>query len=403
MKKFSYYFFIIALIGITSACNDDDDETITDPQDPNAGLKSNIKETYADVVYGSYQDAMETAEELDIELDAFVANPSDQALEEAKQAWLVAREYYGPTEAYRFSEGPIDAEDGPEGLLNAWPLDENYIDYVDGLPDAGIINDLTTYPTLNAALLESLNEENGETNISIGYHAVEFLLWGQDNSDASLQTAGIRPFTDFVAGGTASNQERRAQYLQISMELLIGHLQVMIDAWAPNTSGNYREEFLATSNDVVIRNILTGIGILSKSELAGERMVTPLANQNQEDEHSCFSDNTHRDIVLNADGIRNVYTGSYMLRSGVMIEGGSIQELIGIVNNEVRLEMDALSELTISTTNDISAPFDFALTQETLGGDGEIMTAVRALQDQGDKIAEMAAALGFTISTELPE
>ena len=48
---------------------------------------------------------------------------------------------YSPTEVFRFYGGPIDDDNGPEGLLNAWPLDEVFIDYVLGNPDAGIIND----------------------------------------------------------------------------------------------------------------------------------------------------------------------------------------------------------------------------------------------------------------------
>ena len=72
--------------------------------------------------------------------------------------------------------------DGPEGLINAWPLDEAYIDYVEGDPAAGVVNDPDTYPTIDAELLTSLNEQGGEANISTGWHAIEFLLWGQDLS-----------------------------------------------------------------------------------------------------------------------------------------------------------------------------------------------------------------------------
>lgn len=395
----------IAIAMITYSCKKDD-ETVTpdntDNTDPNATLKSEIKTNYANIVYASYEDAYNELLDLKAEVNKLVSSPSAAQLDIAKQAWLSAREAYGPTEAYRFSGGPIDDEDGPEGLLNAWPLDENYIDYVNGNPNAGIINDLTTYPTIDAQLLESLNEAGGEANISIGYHAIEFLLWGQDDADASLKTSGSRPHTDYMTtGGTASNQQRRGTYLNLAMDLLIDHLKQMVDAWDPNMSGNYRETFMAMGNDKFLQNVLTGVGTLSKSELAGERMFVALDNQDQEDEHSCFSDNTHRDIILNAKGIRNIYLGSYQRTTGEMVEGSSLQDLAAVIDAGLRAEIDVLSAQTISLTEAIPVPFDYALTQEAVGGNGPIMESIRALQDQGDKFVELGAELGITVNTEL--
>ena len=116
---------IIGLIGLSYAQND--------------ALKQEVMETYADIVYASYQDSLTTATTLKEEVDAFFADPNEDTLQTAKDAWLAAQEPYGQTEAYRFYGGPIDDADGPEPLLNAWPLDEAYVDYVEGAPEAGII------------------------------------------------------------------------------------------------------------------------------------------------------------------------------------------------------------------------------------------------------------------------
>lgn len=137
-------------------------------------FKAEVVATYADIVYASYQDAYETVVTLQAALQTFVANPTEDTHQAAKDAWLAAREPYGQTEVYRFYGGPIDDADGPEGLINAWPLDESYVDYVAGAPDAGIINNAADYPEINADLLESLNEAGAEENISTGYHAIEF-------------------------------------------------------------------------------------------------------------------------------------------------------------------------------------------------------------------------------------
>src|SRR5688572_18875849 len=171
------------------SCGSDDDEVKELP--PNA---ADALSNYADIVYASYSDSLETAQALDDAITSFVAAPSAAGLIAAQDAWRAAREPYLQTEVYRFYDGPIDnPEDGPEGLINAWPLDENYIDYVDG-PNgdtAGMIND-PQMPITEESILEA-NEGIDEKSISTGYHAIEFLLWGQDFADDG---PGARPFTD---------------------------------------------------------------------------------------------------------------------------------------------------------------------------------------------------------------
>ncbi|GAB4582017.1 MAG: imelysin family protein [Anaerolineales bacterium] len=358
-------------------------------------LKQEFIENYANIVHASYEDSLKTALELQTAIEAFVAAPSEANLQAAKTAWLAAREPYGQTEAYRFYGGPIDDEDGPEGLLNAWPLDESYVDYVEGAPDAGIINNPADYPEITTALLESLNEQGAEENISVGYHAIEFLLWGQDLSEDG---AGNRPYTDYT---DAPNAERRAAYLSAAAGLLVTHLQEMVDAWAPNVEDNYRAQFLALDPDTALTHILTGMGVLSKSELAGERIFTAYDNQDQEDEHSCFSDNTHRDIITNAQGIYNIYFGAYTRTDGSVVSGTGLKDLLAAVDADLEAELTALFISTLETVNAIPAPFERAIVeadQRPL-----ILEAVNALQSQGDKIAEAAAALGLTINTALPE
>ncbi|MCB9195132.1 MAG: hypothetical protein H6598_02805 [Flavobacteriales bacterium] len=378
------------------------DDGSCDYSDIYASDKQAIKETYASIAYASYNDAYNTAIELQDAIDDFITNPTANGLIACKTAWLAAREPYGQTEVFRFADGPIDDNDGPEGLLNAWPLDEVYIDYVDGNNTSGIINDLVNYPTIDASTLEALNEAGGEENISVGYHAIEFLLWGQDDANTALLTPGQRSYLDFVdGGGTASNEDRRRDYLSVCAQLLVDHLETIKNEWDPNISGNYRSVFLAMDNDLALQNILTGMGTLSKSELPGERMFVALDNQNQEDEHSCFSDNTHRDIITNALGIRNVYLGQYTDLNGINISGASLQDLISKVNPARASSLNSSSADIDTKTNAIPDPFDFQLTQESIGGSGPIMQAILALQNQGDLIVEMAKDLGITISTTL--
>lgn len=279
-----------------------------------------VLDNYATLVSATYADSVASARALKTAIDAFVAAPSAAGLEAARTAWLEAREWYGQTEAFRFYGGPIDGEDGPEGLLNAWPLDEAYIDYVEGNAAAGIIND--PKQQISAERLAQLNERGGEENVATGWHAIEFLLWGQDRSDSG---PGARSYTDFV-DGQAANAERRRLYLSTVAAMLVEHLDGVAKAWTPGEK-NYRARFVA-SGEQGIQRMLTGLGTLSRGELAGERMEVAMDTQDQEDEHSCFSDNTHRDIVGNARGIQNVWEGRYLARDGKRIEGADRKSVV---------------------------------------------------------------------------
>ncbi|MEM6768105.1 MAG: imelysin family protein [Bacteroidota bacterium] len=370
--------------------------------DEHAELKKGIIDTYAKIVYANYQDALIEAKNMHDAIDAFVENPKNVALfTAAKDAWLTAREPYGQTEAFRFSNGPVDDADGPEGLLNAWPMDESYVDYVAENATAGIINDLSTYPKLTKSMLEELNEAGGEENVAVGYHAIEFLLWGQDNTSPAELKSGQRPNTDFVDGGTALNADRRRLYLQLCADLLVENLQNLVEEWEPNNPMNYRSTFLALPSDKALQNILTGIGVLSKSELAGERIFTAYDNQDQEDEHSCFADNTHRDTRLNAMGIRNVYMGSYERVDGITtISGTSLADLVmeedPVFSQSVIDQMDKALEAVRAT----GIPFDNAISDPATRPD--VLASVYELRAFGDRIAEVGNRLNLTINTALP-
>lgn len=379
----------VGFIGlIVLGCSSDDDST-TEVVVDDAIEASSVIENYADLVLANYQAALVDAEAMNVAIQTFVATPTEENFEAAKEAWLTSRESYGPSEAFRFANGPIDTGDTEEieGYLNSWPLDEAYIDYVEGDVDAGIINNLADFPTLTKEILTGENGNGGEENVAIGYHAIEFLLWGQDLTAPSENLAGQRAYTDFVDGGTAANQDRRREYLAIVADLLTDHLQIIIDEW----SGDYRSTFLALDEDEALDNIISSIAELSRSELAIERMAVALQNQDQEDEHSCFSDNTHRDIRLNLAGIVNVYTGAYG-----SVDGNSLQDLIEEADADLATELDALLATAVTDVDATLDPFDLAIVDGESSVEGaKVQTAVQALVAFGDKLLEAKVALGI--------
>ena len=307
-----------------------------------------LLKTNADIAYAAYSDSVDTAVDLKNAITAFEGDRSQDNLDAAKRAWLVAREPYGQTEVYRFRLSPIDStdyqsEDGPEGEINAWPLGEALIDYVSRGSDFGdgevSVSSHSTglnYPTENIinssitiddALLSTSASANDEHDVIAGYHAIEFMLWGQDlNLDSSadtensremstsgnvLNSGGHRPLADFTDDNPLA--QRRFDYLNAVVNKLISDLRGVREGWSEGAA--YRTAFTRINNEAEAKQklseILTGMGTLSEGELAGERMQIAFSSNSQEDEHSCFSDNTHRDIWLDAEGVSNSYYGDY--------------------------------------------------------------------------------------------
>ncbi|MDX1668901.1 MAG: imelysin family protein, partial [Limnobacter sp.] len=340
---------------------------------------------YAKMVYANYTDTISATEQLLQEVRGFVEKPSQSGLKKARSAWVQARHLYGQTEVYRFYGGPIDGESGPEGRMNAWPMDEAYVDYVRGAPKAGLIQN--TEFEINAENLSTMNERGGEENVATGWHAIEFLLWGQDLSENS---AGQRPYTDYVSAPFA---ERRALYLETATELLLSDLKQLAKAWAPNQASNYRAQF-EEGGKQSLQNILIGMGSLSRGELAGERMEVALFSMQQEDEHSCFSDNTHRDIQDNAQGILNVWLGRYEMANGQVLQVPSLQELVRQESAEVARQTTEQLKKTVALSQKIKAPFD----REISGGqDGQgrerLQSVVDSLIAQSEWIVTSASAV----------
>lgn len=340
-------------------------------------LQASIK-NYSNHVYSQYNESLRRAVILKDTLKLFTDAPSIMTQEMAKNAWISAREVYGQTEVFRFYGGPIDSDEGPEGLINAWPLDEAYIDYVDGAPNAGIINNVSDYPEITKELLSSLNELDGEKNISTGFHAIEFLLWGQD---MYVDSAGRRSYEDYIAG-KALNVKRRAAYLNIAADLLVDHLSGLVEAWDANST-NYRTTFEADNSKETLKKILSGLIFMAGDELSGERMYVAYETMGQEDEHSCFSDMTHMDVIWNFMGLENVLKATGVLK---------LPELSG---NALVAKVEAQVNKVDGLLRSIPQPFDQAI----LSGPGRsiILESVEELEKLAADLVTVSEILGAKV------
>ncbi|MGO4907625.1 imelysin family protein [Pseudorhodobacter sp. W20_MBD10_FR17] len=378
-----------------------------------AATPEQVAQTYVDIAAAGYGDSLTTAQALQGAVKALIAAPTDATLAAAKASWLAARVPYQQTEAYRFGNPIVDDW---EGRVNAWPLDEGLIDYVDSSYGQSEENPFSTLNVIAtpkftlsgvdvdatnltpAFISNTLQEVDGiEANVASGYHAIEFLLWGQDLNGTG-PGAGARPASDYAQGDacTNGNCDRRAAYLRAATDLLVSDLDEMVTAWE---GGAARDTILADPN-AALSAMLTGMGSLSYGELAGQRMRLGVMLNDPEEEHDCFSDNTHNSNYYDGVGIRNVYTGSYTRVDGSVVSGPSLSELVaGIdpaIDIQLRSELDAsVAALgAVKTAAEGGMAYDQMLAPGNDAGEALIMDAVAALVTQTASITRAMTALG---------
>ncbi|MFH4803526.1 imelysin family protein [Vibrio diabolicus] len=380
--------------------------------------KQQVVEHYADVAHAVFADSVTTAKTLDVKIDEFLKSPSADKLEEVKQAWLDSRVPYQQSEVFRFGNAIVDDW---EGQLNAWPLDEGLIDYVATdyqyeLGNEGAAANIIANTSLQIGaskldvsnitpeLLADLNEVGGsEANVASGYHAIEFLLWGQDLNGTNAG-AGQRAYTDFVVGSECTNGhcDRRGEYLKAAADLLVQDLEWMEKQWSAEVKGNYRETLLNDSADNGLRKMLFGMGSLSLGELAGERMKVALEANSTEDEHDCFSDNTHNSHYYNEQGIYNVYTGLYKREDGTLLSGPSIADLVAQKDKQAAKEIQKQFDVTrnqvgklVTSAEKNKQHFDQLIAAGNAQGNTLVNDTIMSLVAQTGSIERAAGIIGI--------
>ena len=373
-----------------------------------------VTQTYANIALATYQDSLTTAQALQTAIADLIAAPSDDTLTAARTAWLAARVPYQQSEVFRFGNPIVDDW---EGRVNAWPLDEGLIDYV-APAEAGenalaLLNVIATptfvlsgteidATTITPALIATtLHEADGiEANVASGYHAIEFLLWGQDLNGTG-PGAGSRPHTDFLQTDacTGGNCDRRAAYLQAAADLLVADLEEMTANWSD--TGPARAA-VTTDPTAGLLAALTGMGSLSYGEMAGQRMKLGLLLNDPEEEHDCFSDNTHNSHYYDSLGIQNVYLGRYTRIDGSVVEGAALADLIATADAGLAAQLAADLDTTVAALGAVKTAaegglaYDQMLAPGNAEGEALIMGGVNALVAQTASIDRAVTALGLS-------
>jgi len=359
-----------------------------------------VVKNYAANLYAAYSDSVDDEIAFQSDVNAFLAAPTEKTLKTVRDSWLASREHYMLTEGARFYDGPIDVDPpNHEALINSWPLDEAFIDYAskDGVvnEDVGIVNMPDVLPEITTEGLAQLNGSDDEPeNVSVGYHAVEFLLWGQALNDVG---PGQRPATDYVIGGPSKNPDRRADYLKVAVEGIISDLTEVRDAWKPTAS--YRVDFEKDANLAEsLTHIFTGLAKFSKGELGSQRIGAGYESKHRHDQHDCFSSETLVDYERDALGVQAMYLGKYGDN-----DGPGLDDLVKAADPKLDADLKKKLQASIDAINAIPAPFEDAIAgDDDSPGRKAIQAALTALSAQGDAFGAAAAAIGLTIQVDDP-
>ena len=369
---------------------------------------------YSNIAEAKYKDALTLAKHMHNSIEEFMKDTNESNFKKVKDSWLLARTIYQQTEVFRFGNPIVDDW---EGKVNAWPLDEGLIDYVDNTNYYPSENDFSNFnvianrklkvegelidaSVINANLLSSKLHEIGgnEANVAIGYHAIEFLLWGQD-LNGTQKGSGNRSYTDFnLKNCTNNNCDRRREYLLAASQLLIKDLQYIQSVWS--SEGQARLDLL-NDKENGIKRILIGMGSLSYGELAGERMKLGLMLHDPEEEHDCFSDNTHNSHYYNVVGIKNVFLGEYKTIDEKVVSGPSISSLLSSADNALNKKTKKSINKTLKSMKKIvksangGKTYDMLIAEGNEKGNKLIQNAVDSLIKQSKNIELAAVALNI--------
>ncbi len=383
---------------------------------------ADIAANYADLAQAGYEDALRTAQDLQTAIETLLDEPNADNLEAARTSWRIARVPYLQTEIFRFGN-PLVAQ--WEQRVNAWPVDEGLIDYVGAdygtqseanpLYTANIIANTqitlegksVDISRLSPEVIASLQGAAGvKTNVTTGYHAIEFLLWGPDDNGPvemvegdELQSGGTRPATDFsIQDCTNSNCERRREYLFSAVKLLISDLEEMVGNW--QVTGEARRA-ITENPEAALVTMLSGMASLSYGELAGEHMQAGLDAADAELEQDDFSDYTYAAHLFDARGVVNVYLGEFFAIDGSTVTGPSLADYLvqtdPALDEEMRVKLSvtmARLRMLVNEARDVQN-YDQMIAVGNDKGNGLIQAGIDSLVDQTRTIEKIAAALGI--------
>ncbi|MFM1897568.1 MAG: hypothetical protein RLZZ385_2642 [Pseudomonadota bacterium] len=281
---------------------------------------SDLTTAYIDQAIVAYRVAVASAENLQEAVDRLLDAPGEQTLVAARQAWLQAHDDYAATSLHQyFLQALVSGNNSGLGIdlslerlhyqLDHWPILAGYIDYLDGYPDSGLVSDITV-----PLSRESISLQHGAFDLAealLGFHPVEFLLWGEVRPGAS----GQRPYTDYMedteltaeqaAEGlqlTQMTSNRRRQLLDLVTVSLLQDVQAMQQLWTRNRN-TLRDMAEGLTGPRQLALLLDAMTAVVTEELM-VKSLSPLLNGDHESSlHSPYSQSSAAAVLAQLGGL----------------------------------------------------------------------------------------------------
>jgi putative iron-regulated protein len=166
-------------------------------------------------------------------------------------------------------------------------------------------------------------------------------------------------------------------------------------AWLADED-NYRKAFETEPAKDALGKMLLGMGSLAGAELSHERMQVAFDNREQEDEHSCFSDNTLADLRNNATSVQNVLLGNYGDN-----DGPGVDDLVEAKDAALAKKLRDGIRTAIDEIDAVKGPFDQAILADDDSDERQhLLAAIDALNTFKEDLVEAAKILDIDLKID---
>ncbi len=349
-------YFLVLVLGLSIAACEKPEQVepeappILPEADPLPGLDvSDLKLRWLTLAKNCYQRAVLAARELEANSELFLSNPRSDRLTELQSRWISAHQAFISCNLYHalaFSRQEQKDLNKRILRLDAWPIEGGYVDYLPDYPYTGIVNDVTVPISIEA--LTNQHQMTGIYDVAIGFHSLEFLLWGAD---------GNRPVLDFEEQSSETNEQgielnsnnRRRAYISLLTALIIAETEALADRW--NNDDSLATTTLNNTPPGAQASYLLSAVYQALSDQLLIKYFEPLDTENVQDaDESAFSGTTKQGIQSQLFEI-----GKFLLGNGKNSQ--SIVEFISLQNPD-SAKVIANSFGTLSNSVD-KLPSDF--------------------------------------------
>jgi len=272
---------------------------------------------YAEQIRVDFSQVSIEIEKLQSAIGEFLAQTNIENLDRARQSWLLAHSAYELTTLHRYFAASILDEQNSIALLqlqyqiNHWPIVPGYLDYVDGYPDSGIVHDINV--SLDSIGLRDQHGAFDISEVTLGFHVLEFLLWGSRDTQSELRS--VDDFIEIdaldasqIESGYSLEQlsnNRRRQLLAIIADILLGDFRELGSLWSDQLE-RAEQSIDRTSQTELITTLADSMSAMLTEELLLRSLYPMLNGDFVESIQSPYSLSTQNAVSSQLSGLESL-------------------------------------------------------------------------------------------------